>query len=168
MSPPRFGKVFISVKPRNGDFLSDESNKGLVLSWLDEVLNDEFKDILPDAYQPNAPDSTWEVTLASYHPDKMKYQYTSSKDGLMVFSEIYYAPGWIVKIDGQEVDHFRVNYVLRGLQVPAGNHEITFEFRPASYYTGEVIGGAGSIVFLLLILGLGFMEMVKSRTKKNG
>jgi uncharacterized membrane protein YfhO len=71
---------------------------------------------------------------------------------LAVFSEIWYGPnrGWKAYIDGQEVEHIRVNYALRGLRVPAGQHEIVFEFIPRTVVIGEPI----SLVSSILVFGL--------------
>ena len=58
-----------------------------------------------------------------------------TQGGLAVFSEIYYPEGWTATIDGKEAEILRVNYLLRGLEIPQGSHEIVFTFAPASYYS---------------------------------
>ena len=73
----------------------------------------------------------------------------------MIFSEIYYDKGWNAYVDNKLTPHFRANYVLRGMQVPAGNHTVEFKFEPTSYYTGETVAYASSIILLLL---LGFVS----------
>lgn len=91
------------------------------------------------------------IQLTHYQPNKLTYQYSASHEQLAVFSEIYYPDGWKVRINGEKADHFRVNYILRGMVVPAGDHEIEFIFRPAPYFTGRYI----SLVFsALLVLGM--------------
>jgi uncharacterized membrane protein YfhO len=82
---------------------------------------------------------------------------------LAVFSEIYYDKGWTMLIDGKESSYFRADYVLRAAEIPVGNHKIAFVFHPASYYTGEKISLAGSI---LLLLALGGAVYTESRKKK--
>src|SRR5690606_13983434 len=74
-------------------------------------------------------------------------------DQFAVFSEVWYGPdkGWQAYIDGKEVDHIRVNYLLRGLKVPAGQHEIIFEFKPKSFYTG---GNIAMVCSYLIFIGL--------------
>ena len=79
-----------------------------------------------------------------------KFDFNSAKDELVVFSEIFYEGGWQAYIDDNPVDHFRSNYLLRGLKVPAGNHKIRFEFSRSSYSLGSVI----SLISSLLIIGL--------------
>jgi hypothetical protein len=99
-----------------------------------------------------------EINLTEYRPDYLKYQANTEKDALAVFSEIYYndEKGWKAYIDGQRVDHIRVNYVLRALKVPAGEHTVEFKFEPQTYHTGLNIALAGSILSLLFIGFAGF------------
>ena len=93
------------------------------------------------------------INLAAYSPDELKYRATAAHDGLAVFSEIYYADGWQAYLDGKAVPHFRVDYVLRALAVPAGSHTIEFKFEPKSYAVGNGVSLAASIVLLLVLVG---------------
>jgi len=95
------------------------------------------------------------IKLTSYTPDELVYQASAPSDQLAVFSDIYYGPnkGWQAYVDGQKVDHFRADYVLRAMKVPQGDHEIKFKFQPRSYTVGEQIS---LICSLLIILILGF------------
>ena len=102
--------------------------------------------------------------MESYHPDHITYSYSAPRDVIAVFSEIYYDKGWNMYIDGKEKPYFRGNYVLRAAQLEAGNHKVEFKFEPTSYYTGEKISLAGSIL-LVLFLGLGFYTDNKQKTK---
>ncbi len=70
-----------------------------------------------------------------------------------------------MKIDGNDAPYFRANYLLRAAQIPVGNHKIEFIFHPASYYTGEKISLAGSV---LLILALGFAGYTETKKKPTG
>jgi hypothetical protein len=105
------------------------------------------------------------VALTSYHPDKMKYSFDSESEQMVVFSEVFYNGNkdWISYEDGKEVEHIRVNYLLRGLKVPAGKHEIVFEFKPVAYYTGEKISLAANLLFIFLVGGY-FFRRYKSKT----
>ncbi|NJM93695.1 MAG: YfhO family protein [Cytophagales bacterium] len=86
------------------------------------VIDERFRsDNIKDTYSGQG-----EVVLSSYHPEKMVYSFQSNEDQLVVFSEIYYAPGWNAYIDGQEAAHLRANYVLRALPIPKGEHSIEF------------------------------------------
>ena len=98
------------------------------------------------------------INLDSYKPNYLKYNSNSSNDGLAVFSEIYYSDGWNAYIDGEKSEHFRANYVLRAMKIPAGNHIIEFKFEPSSYLNGEKISLASSISLLLLLFLALFKE----------
>jgi hypothetical protein len=95
------------------------------------------------------------IALTNYSPDELKYRYNATHAGVVVFSEIYYADGWQAFIDGQPAPHFRADYVLRALQVPAGNHAITFKFEPKSYAVGNTVSLVSSIALLLVLVGTG-------------
>ena len=98
------------------------------------------------------------INLDLYKPNYLKYNSNSSNDGLAVFSEIYYSDGWNAYIDGEKSEHFRANYVLRAMKIPAGNHIIEFKFEPSSYLNGEKISLASSISLLLLLFLALFKE----------
>jgi len=102
------------------------------------------------------------VKLSEYKPNYMKYSCISGSEQLAVFSEMYFKDGWKAYVDGKETPHFRVNYILRAMVVPAGNHTIEFKFHPASYYSGEKVSLAGSLLLLLAVIGFIFY-----RYKKN-
>lgn len=102
--------------------------------------------------------STGTVRITDYKPNHVTYQSNTAGDALIVFSEIYYEKGWQAYVDGAPVDHFRVNYILRGMNVSAGEHKIEFKFFPASYYTGEKISLGFSILSVLFLLGMGFLH----------
>jgi hypothetical protein len=100
-------------------------------------------------------DSTASIALQEVKPNYLKYESNNSYDGFAVFSEIYYALGWNAYIDNKLVSHQRVNYVLRGLEIPKGKHTIEFKFEPQVVETGSKIALASSAVFgILLLLGL--------------
>lgn len=93
------------------------------------------------------------IKLKSYSPNKLVYESDTSSPQFAVFSEIWYGPnkGWKAYINGNEAEHIRVNYALRGLEVPAGKSEITFEFKPTIYYMGERVSFVGSLLSLLIL-----------------
>jgi hypothetical protein len=105
------------------------------------------------------PNST--IKLVSYNPDHMVYESSSTASQIAVFSEIYYDKGWKMLVDGVEKPYFRADYVLRAAQIPMGNHKIEFIFHPASYYTGETISLAGSILLILALGGAGYSSLKK-------
>lgn len=98
------------------------------------------------------------INLVSYHPDKLVYKSNNSGNGLALFSEVWYGGnGWNAYIDGKKVNIVRANYILRALEIPAGSHEITFEFKPKSYYLGETISLISSVLLLLILGGAIYM-----------
>ncbi len=93
------------------------------------------------------------IELTAYQPNHLTYAYEAAQPGLVVFSEIYYPAGWQAYLDGQPVEHMRANYVLRAMQVPAGNHTIEFRFAPKSFEIGNTVSLVSSILLLLLVVG---------------
>lgn len=103
------------------------------------------------------------ISLTSYLPNELVYRYKAAAEKLVVFSEIYYPEGWKVFIDGNESSHFRADYILRAMIVPAGEHEIKFIFEPASYKTGNTISLASSILLLLAIAGYIGSSLIRNK-----
>lgn len=101
------------------------------------------------------PDTTSSLQLTAYKPNHLSYNAVSAGEQLAVFSEIWYGPnkGWQAYIDGNPVEHIRVNYVLRALRVPAGQHQIEFKFQPASVTKGKTISLISSLIILLGLAG---------------
>src|SRR5690606_2699827 len=98
------------------------------------------------------------------HPDTLKYEYTSPAEGFAVFSEIYYDKGWKAYIDGEEAPIIRADYLLRGLQLPGGNHKVEFVFAPDSMRISNIISLIASIV---LVIGLAFAAWMGYKQHKN-
>ncbi|MBU3822326.1 YfhO family protein [Flavobacteriaceae bacterium XHP0103] len=100
-------------------------------------------------------DSTTSIQVEKHQPNYLKYKSVNNYDGFAVFSEIYYPHGWKTFIDGKETEHIRVNYLLRGMAIPKGEHVIEFRFEPEVVETGSKITLASSVlVILLLVAGL--------------
>ena len=104
-------------------------------------------------------DSTASVRMLAYETKVLRYEVnnTSAEAQPVVFSEIYYPEGWICRIDGNEVDAARVNYVLRGAMVPAGTHTVEWSFEPKVWEKGTTISYAGSALLFALLAFAGFM-----------
>ncbi len=98
-------------------------------------------------------DSTATIHLTTNTLNNLKYEAETQTTNLAVFSEIYYAEGWTATIDGKDAPILRVNYVLRALEIPEGNHEIEFRFAPKSYTIGNKITTASSWILLLVVMG---------------
>ncbi len=102
-----------------------------------------------------AKDSTASIQAIDYKPNAIRYQSQNAQKGLAVFSEMYYAEGWNAYIDGKKTPHIRVDYVLRALEIPAGNHTVEFKFEPEVVQKGSAIALYSSAGMLVLIaLGL--------------
>ncbi|MDR1414904.1 MAG: YfhO family protein, partial [Odoribacteraceae bacterium] len=98
------------------------------------------------------------IRLTKYAPNRLEYASSAADEQLAVFSEVYYPDGWEATVDGQPVEHFCANYILRGMVVPAGEHVIVFRFNPQSYSAGAKVSGACSGALLLLLLACAGMR----------
>jgi len=121
------------------------------------VVQDTFKSSIP--FEPVADSSATIARVANGDDhDLLTYSFNSATNQFAVFSEIYYKRGWKAYIDGKEAPIVKVNYVLRGLAVPAGKHDIRFEFKPQGYYQGKTITSIFTIILVvILVVGI-FME----------
>jgi hypothetical protein len=106
-------------------------------------------------------DSAAMITLTEYRANYLKYSSYALTEQLAVFSEVYYDKGWQAYIDDQPAPHFRANYLLRAMRVPAGKHVIEFRFHPRSYYLGEKVSLACSLLLVLMVIGTGYFEYKK-------
>jgi hypothetical protein len=123
------------------------------------VVNDEFKNYVKDLTLNKA----GTIKLSKISNNLFEYDTESNSEQLALFSEVYYGPnkGWNAYIDDKPADFIRANYLLRALKVPQGNHKVKFEFKPASFYTGEKISLICSLIILfgfLAVIGLGIRK----------
>lgn len=123
------------------------------------VIDKRFEKYYADTQLLEDPDS--EIYLTSYAPNKLTYEAASNTHQMAVFSEIYYDKGWNAYVNGEPWPHFRVNYILRAMILPPGEHNIEFRFEPRSYFVGEKISLAGSLLMALIILGFIALEVKK-------
>ena len=139
--------------------LSDFNPKKIAV--IDERYKTELNGFSPEY------DSSALIKLIEYKPNDLKYQANTSKNQLAVFSEIYYPKGWNAYIDGELTPHFRANYVLRAMIIPAGKHLVEFKFEPTVYRVGEKISFASSLLLVLLVIGYGVFEIRNYFSKKE-
>lgn len=111
------------------------------------------------AYAPI--DFEGEIELTEYAPNRLKYHYTASEEGVAVFSEIFYNKGWTAYVDGEEAPYFRADYVLRAMRLPEGEHDVEWRFRAPAWNLVEGITAAFSAVILLGVLILIFVTIRK-------
>ena len=125
------------------------------------VVDRQFAGLVSVTESPVA--SADSIFLSSYRPNLLTYEASLASDRIAVFSEIYYPHGWKAFIDGKPADHFRTDYVLRGMVLPAGKHTVTFEFVPQSYKTGNRVSLASSLILVLVLAWAGFSGAIFSR-----
>ena len=138
----------INVKNDNEEILSLA-----VLEFMNSSVSQKIED-------KNYNNIAYNIELVDKKPNYLKYKAKTDEEGLVVFSEVYYPHGWVSLVNGKQVDHFQVYYILRGMEIPRGEHEIEFVFDPQVVRTGSTVSLFGSIGFLLFfIVGI----FIKSR-----
>lgn len=135
-------------------YVSDANTEMKALDSLDTrrmaVADRQFEKVLKTSAPAAAGDTIFETT---YAPNRLTYHSRLSRPRIAVFSEIYFPWGWQATVDGKPVEIGRVNYVLRALNLPAGNHTVTFEFKPQSVERAESISVASIILIYIVCLG---------------
>ena len=123
------------------------------------IVNNEFKNLVGSF---NATPAEGTIQLIDYKPNELKYTFDSSKDELVVFSEIWTRKGWKMWIDGVESPLFRADYILRSAIIPAGQHEVVMRYEPSIWRIGNAI----QLITSLLILA-GFVYICYSTIKRR-
>lgn len=153
-NPYNFGNAWY-VK----DIINVENSEIELLSLGD--LNLKINSVSQDDYLRHKSyelDSLNTISLISRSSNKLLYKSNTLSDQFAVFSEAYYYKGWQAYIDGNPVDHYKVNYLLRGIEIPKGLHEIKFEFKPKVVQIGSYIS-----VFAYFMLILVLMKYIKEK-----
>jgi len=120
------------------------------------------KRFISEGFNTNYPkDSTAVIQLTSYALNDLVYDFKSNTKQFAVFSEIYYKDGWNAYIDGNLTPHYRVNYVLRGLEIPKGTHKIEFKFEPTVIKQGSTITLISYGLLLIVFVGWFFIDRKK-------
>lgn len=109
-----------------------------------------------------------EIRLVEYRPNYLRYEYTADADAFAVFSEIFYDKGWTAHIDGSadEAPYCRADYILRGMELPAGTHTVEWKFRAPSWGVASAITALFSLAILAATAAVIIMSIVRKR--KNG
>ncbi len=139
---------------------------GTLQPGTEAVIDKRFQDQvtgLPATITPSAQPDV--LQLVEYKPNYLKYSAEANQNRLAVFSEIFYPYGWKSYIDGKETPHIRADYALRAMVIPAGKHTVEFRFAPKSLKTGQLISLIGSLLLLLVLAGIVFLEV---KRKKEG
>jgi uncharacterized membrane protein YfhO len=129
------------------------------------IIQQKFSSRVP--FQPVA-DSTASIHLVENLLDKIDYKFSAKTNQFAVFSEIYYDKGWDVYLDGNKSDYLRVDYLLRGMAVPAGDHTIEFRFEPHSYKLGVALTSWFSLAIYALLITALVVEWRKRNAKGPG
>ena len=120
------------------------------------------KRFVSEGFKTNYPtDSSATIQLTSYALNDLVYDFNANTDQFAVFSEIYYKDGWNAYIDGKLTQHYRVNFVLRGLEIPKGKHKIEFKFEPTVVKKGTTIALISYGLLLAIFAGWFFIERRK-------
>jgi hypothetical protein len=134
------------VENADAELLSIKTTNPAVVAVVDRKFGDQV--VVND--NPGSPTDT--IYLTSYKSNMLTYKTALASDRVAVFSEIYYPNGWQAYIDDVPADHFRTDYVLRGMIVPAGSHTVTYKFEPQSYKTGNKVSLASSVLLLAMLI----------------
>ncbi|RMB57568.1 hypothetical protein EAX61_10620 [Dokdonia sinensis] len=128
------------------------------------VIREKYKNEI--GAQQLTKDSTAIIKVIKSEPNELVYESNNSKEGFAVFAEAYYEHGWKATIDGNPTEIYPVNYMLRGIKVPAGNHTIAFVFDPQVVKTGSTITLASSLLLVILVLGGLFYTWKESKKEE--
>ena len=162
LNPYAYGNAWFVDKVQYVDNANQEIEAiSKILPTETAVVDARFKDILKGVTE-GYKDSLSSIQLKSYEPNRLVYETNNAKDGIAVFSEIYYPDGWQVTIDGKPADIARANYILRTMYVPAGKHTIEMRFDPTSLHITESIA-YGALALLLI----GIIAVVLIAKKKQ-
>ena len=164
MNPYAYGNAWFVDKVQYVNNANEEIDAlNDILPTETAVVDVKFKEQLKDVTE-GYKDSLSTIQLTSYEPNRLVYKASTPKDGVVVFSEIYY-PGWQVTIDGQPVDIARADYILRAINVPAGEHTIEMWFDPQSIQVTESIAYAALALLLIGVMVLAWTQRNKIAKK---
>ena len=107
------------------------------------------------------------IKLTKYNNDTVEYATNAPVEQFAVFSEIYYPAGWNAYVDGKKTNYYKVDYLLRGMPVPAGSHTISFRFEPESYAISSKVAMIAGILLYIVLLGGLFMSYRKKELLTN-
>ena len=128
---------------------SDEELLGLKNIDLSNTCLSQNTEIINTSFQLN---ETNEIKLISRKANQLIYSSKTDSNQFAVFSEAFYNNGWQAYVDNKPVSHFKVNYLLRGMEMPKGTHEIKFEFKPEVINTGFYLSLLSYLIFISLFI----------------
>lgn len=164
INPCALGNAWLVDKTRLVDNANEELEAIKTFNPENEaVVDNQFASLASQKESVPAPGDT--IYLADYKPNELIYKYSARNERTAVFSEVYYPAGWNAFIDDKPAKYFRADYVLRAMQLPSGDHKISFRFEPESYKIGNSVALASSLILILLLAAVAINEFLKH--KKN-
>ncbi len=149
--------------------VNNANEESAALNYLDlhttAVLDKEFADFAKEMVTET--DANARVEITNHTPNSVEYDTESQVAKTLVCSEIYYPFGWKATIDGEPAELFRVNYMLRAVNVPAGKHHVSLRFNPESVHKGNILSMVCIIVFYLTLIVAVTVSIWRLRRKKN-
>lgn len=160
-NPYAFGNAWFVDKLTFVDNANQELDKVGQIDLRHEAVSSLRWEVEGSINNQSVSDNSGTVTLTSYEPNELKYDVSSQKGGIIVFSEIYY-PGWTATVDGQETEIGRVDYVLRALAVKAGSHKVVLTFKPKSIAVTEAIAYTALALLVVAVLAIIILRVRKT------
>ena len=160
-----FGNVWFAAHVIFADTPDDEILMLSDINLRDTIVVDKYFAHLIER-QDFIIDPTAEIVNTVALPNRIEYQFRSNSEQLVVFSEVFYDKGgWIAYLNGEKVPHFRTNYILRAMVVPAGEHHIMFKYIPKWRIIGNRIAGISSWIVITIFVVAGGVSLY--RRKRN-
>lgn len=157
-NPSRLGNAWLVSNIKRVETADEEI---AALKGLDAANTAVLRGVYADKAGSLKP-ASGSISLSSYDPEELVFDYNSNQENLAVFSDIYYPEHWVATIDNEEVDILRANYVLRALKIPAGKHTIRFKYQDSVSGTNNLIAMMCSLLILLAVPGLLYWDAKKT------
>ena len=165
LNPEAMGNAWFVNDVKVVDNANEESDALMQIDLHTTAVTDKSFAHFIEGWTPSI-DSLAIIRLTSCTPKELFYKTTASEEQIAVFSEIYYPYGWKAFIDGEPVEHFRVNYLLRALRIPAGEHEVHFIFDPDSIKKGDMLASICIAIMFLTAIATIVMYVLRRRKEK--
>ena len=155
-NPSRYGPAWLVKEVEVVANADEEMNLLSTFDLSNKAIVDQRFGLSTTSYS-----ATGSILLSSYEPNHLVYDVNVDEVSFAVFSEIFYDKGWNAYINGELNAHYRVNYVLRGMNLPKGEYQVEFKFEPQSVAIGSSISLVSSCLIYLLLAFVGFKFVIK-------
>lgn len=156
-NPSRYGPAWLVKEVKVVANADEEMNLLSTFDLSNKALVDQRFGLSTTSYS-----ATGSILLSSYEPNHLVYDVNVDEASFAVFSEIFYDKGWNAYINGELNQHYRVNYVLRGMNLPKGEYQVEFKFEPKAVAIGSSISLVCSCLIYLLLAFVGFKFVIKA------